>query len=995
VPALLEQLKFGDSYEKTPLLETLAGIGPGAIDAFDPLLELMKKSDDNDSTLRENAKKALEAIAPDDPRLAEAMRAELRDEGDMRRYIEEHGREAGPLLLDLLKTGSPQSKVLSIEFLQELFPKGAKAALEAALDDSDPQVQQAAAAALVPFGTPNARQLDLLMSAFLSAKEDEDIDWKIRGALQNSMRKLGPRLIASLADTDLSLVKRQQALELLMSSIYLLKPLQTELIALLENPDPSTQQAAAVLLMNAESKDERLPKFLDAALEGEKESAILSRLMIFQTYERLASEAETPLPAKVVDAVLDEIVSGDSNQSYSLPYLLHTATLTEEQVARLVKLFDDEDRANIAYSTLGYAKCAAPEKLVAAIFERLPKAEEDQQYQLVQVLVRNKESSWPGLTALVTNSKEPLAIRKVVLQSLAQMEKLTLPEGKPLVGLLKDENPAVRQWTAIALAKIAPKPDPLLPHLTAALGDKDYSVRSQASYALSEMGAKAAPALPELIKLLASEEEEIRSPAVETVRSIGPGAEAAVPALLVALAKTEEEYSREAIARALRRIGKPAEAPLLAALEQAQGEQRIALLPVFMHCRISAAVPQLKQSLANENVAERRAAAKALACYPEADEACVVVLAELAKDKDTEQASRGLQALAKMGERAKSALPVLQESLTHPQLVYNALAALRKMKSDAAPAVPALIELMENPNLTSEVGRVLGEIGSPAATEALIALLDNDSHAWVAAGSLAKIKPSPVAQALPKLYAKLRDPDRRIAAIGAIGSFGPEAKAAIPTLLKGMKANDNELRSSCISALANVGKGSPEVAEALLPLVDDADQEIQAVTIQSLGQIGALPKKCVPVLVKKLSTENVYIRSAAIRALGGFHAEAASAVPLLLKEPFENEETRWHVVNTLGEIGPPASAGVPQLVELMKSEKPESRYGVVEALGKIGPAAAAALPVLEPLTKDERPHIRIPALLAYWKIDPARAKQLGLHQPQENEEYEGEYDEDY
>ena len=167
-------------------------------------------------------------------------------------------------------------------------------------------------------------------------------------------------------------------------------------------------------------------------------------------------------------------------------------------------------------------------------------------------------------------------------------------------------------------------------------------------------------------------------------------------------------------------------------------------------------------------------------------------------------------------------------------------------------------------------------MGSPAAVEALLALLDNDEQAWVAATALAKIKPSPVNQSLPKLYAKLKDPDRRVAAIGAIGSFGQAAKAAIPTLLKGMKASDNELRRR-LFRIASVGEGSPEVAEALLPLVDDPDIAIQRVAIDSIGQIGTSPKQCVPVHLKKLAAENPDIRYTAIRALGGFKADAASA----------------------------------------------------------------------------------------------------------------------
>ena len=108
----------------------------------------------------------------------------------MQEYLEENPQEAGPLLLALLKSTNAEDRVNAIQGLMESYPKGTKTALEAALDDPDPKVQQAAAAALVPFGSPTKRQLDLLMSAFLAAKEDEEIDWKIRGELQNSLPSL-------------------------------------------------------------------------------------------------------------------------------------------------------------------------------------------------------------------------------------------------------------------------------------------------------------------------------------------------------------------------------------------------------------------------------------------------------------------------------------------------------------------------------------------------------------------------------------------------------------------------------------------------------------------------------------------------------------------------------------------------------------------------------------------------------------------------------------
>ena len=99
-------------------------------------------------------------------------------------------------------------------------------------------------------------------------------------------------------------------------------------------------------------------------------------------------------------------------------------------------------------------------------------------------------------------------------------------------------------------------------------------------------------------------------------------------------------------------------------------------------------------------------------------------------------------------------------------------------------------------------------------------------------------------------------------------------------------------------------------------------------------------------------------------------------------------------MNALGEIGPAAAAGVPQLVELLKNGEPNSRYAIVEALGKIGPAAAAALPAFEPFTNNALLILRLLSCGLTGRSIRSRPRNLA-YGPRENEEYEGEYEEDY
>lgn len=107
--------------------------------------------------------------------------------------------------------------------------------------------------------------------------------------------------------------------------------------------------------------------------------------------------------------------------------------------------------------------------------------------------------------------------------------------------------------------------------------------------------------------------------------------------------------------------------------------------------------------------------------------------------------------------------------------------------------------------------------------------------------------------ALMKLYGSV-SPECRPCIAATLGGIGPDAKRAVPLLIRGL-------------AETNTFHGEVEAPEAA----------------NALGKIHSEPQLAVPALIKCLGNQNPIMRWEAAGALGNFGAEAKSAVPALLK----------------------------------------------------------------------------------------------------------------
>ncbi len=251
-----------------------------------------------------------------------------------------------------------------------------------------------------------------------------------------------------------------------------------------------------------------------------------------------------------------------------------------------------------------------------------------------------------------------------------------------------------------------------------------------------------------------------------------------------------------------------------------------------------------------------------------------------------------------------------------------AVIALGRIGPAAAPAVPLLIPgyLAEGCNLAKQGNFGGGDGGMPG--QALIGI---------------------GAPAVPALIDVLTGPNTGMRACAAmhLGKIGPAAKAAVPALVRSLRAEqpvpeDAEaaaLRYWAVIALGGIGPAAREAVPALNSLLDSDDWEL----VKALDRIGAPP-------VTKLT--ELYLRGDGCFSLARLGPKARGAVPAIRKALNDRRpEVRVEAAMAMISIDPPAPEAVRVLTAALESGQEEA-YNAPDALGRLGPAAGSALPVL-------------------------------------------------
>lgn len=184
---------------------------------------------------------------------------------------------------------------------------------------------------------------------------------------------------------------------------------------------------------------------------------------------------------------------------------------------------------------------------------------------------------------------------------------------------------------------------------------------------------------------------------------------------------------------------------------------------------------------------------------------------------------------------------IQQLKTTNPQ---ERSGAIESLVSLGKPAVPALIDALQNqdPAVRNGAAIALGKIGkdASAAIPALKkALGDNDFQ--VRSSVMQALSFIDRKAIVPFLIGELSSPEawERYSATHALRTFGKEAVAAVPALIKTIKEDkDNWVRTSAATALGTIGKDAHTAIPTLINSLQDPDEQVRYGAAYALGNIG-------------------------------------------------------------------------------------------------------------------------------------------------------------
>jgi HEAT repeat protein len=200
----------------------------------------------------------------------------------------------------------------------------------------------------------------------------------------------------------------------------------------------------------------------------------------------------------------------------------------------------------------------------------------------------------------------------------------------------------------------------------------------------------------------------------------------------------------------------------------------------------------------------------------------------------------------------------------------------------------------------------------------------------------------------------------------ALGRIGPQAKRAVPALVRLLEDDDSGVRVNAAAALWQIAR-DPRGIDALEEAIRQGTYTEPYKAAVALGRLGPDAETAVPVLIAALGHADEDVRRASARALGQIGPAAIPAVQQALAAP--QEPVRRYAVQALGWIGPPA---LPALIEALDNNDAPVRASAARELGRLGPEASAARPALVEAVDDPDPKVRAAAARALGRIGPVR-----------------------
>jgi HEAT repeat protein len=244
----------------------------------------------------------------------------------------------------------------------------------------------------------------------------------------------------------------------------------------------------------------------------------------------------------------------------------------------------------------------------------------------------------------------------------------------------------------------------------------------------------------------------------------------------------------------------------------------------------------------------------------------------------------------------------------------------------------------------------------------------------------------------PELFAGLTDESRSVrqATYDALDTL-PLTSAAIPSSIQALLSRDREIRFHAAEILGRLGPDAGAAVPTLLAILKepfDLQERTKNRVVawywdpacsaaKALGQIAA-NDEVIAILAEMLSSDVAERVSAAADGLGKMGPRAVAAVPQLIAAFDRAQQPGQHMIGqitisrSLGLIAP-KTASAPDAIAILTKALDSGdvwvRLGSAQALGSFGADAAGAIPKLRALTQDSRQDVRDAARAALSTIE--------------------------
>jgi HEAT repeat protein len=529
---------------------------------------------------------------------------------------------------------------------------------------------------------------------------------------------------------------------------------------------------------------------------------------------------------------------------------------------------------------------------------------------------------------------------------------------RALTSALDDPDPGVRTEAMYALVKIGSRSPRLLRALVAEIEViPTRPLRFIAGPALQDPVAAlkairpdAAVIVPMLDEALNSPEPSVRLGAIDVLCAVAGWSDPARPDVAAALLDVLDyerfetrKQAADALAKLDRRVQEKAVARLVGELRDlgsSRSFEASQLLPMLADGTPTAVATLLDRARGGDEI-HRLIALFLLAQYGELATPAAPGLLRIIAERDTDRRIHlGLQMYWWKSFGARGAESHFRRRFPDPNapgetsLVALGVRALEAMGGAVEQrAIRELIAVIRDPAQADDRERgavvALGEFG-PGAAEAIPALVG----VIRSRSESTRRDPDPDADDDVSLGAL---------AIEALEKIGAEGDEEVVAILAGLlEAGDARVRHRAAFALKRLGPNARSAMPALVKALKSPDVVVRRWAADALGQFGEADVRAAqPALIAALDDEDRWVRTHAAAAIGPLGDEAKEAVPKIVRLLWDHGPGDG-IAKSLGQIGPDAAIAVPPLAESLNVANPQIRAEIDVALDLIMPRAPGA-----------------------------------------------------